>query len=91
MFQTYKAILRGNRLEWNDAAPATLVDDRAVAVHVTILAEVQSASTPHTAGQHMAAILEQLSYQPTFAAISDPVAWQREQRNERTLPGRDES
>lgn len=89
MTQTYKAILRGNQLEWSDAAPQTLADDRAIAVHVTILDDVAVATNPLTAGQRMSAILEQLAQQPTFASISDPIAWQREQRNERVLPDRE--
>ena len=68
---------------------AGLSDDQPLAVHVTILDEHQT-STPHTSGQRMAAILEQLAYQPTLASISNPIAWQQEQRGERTLPGRDE-
>ena len=88
MLQTYKATLRGNRLEWNEAAPQTLSDDQPVAVHVTIL-DQERATLERTSGQQMAAILEQLANKPTLASISDPVAWQREQRSERTLPGRE--
>ena len=89
MLQTYKAILRGNRLEWDDAVPQTLSDEQPIAVHVTILDQEQ-ALPPHTIGQQMAAILEQLATRPTLAAISNPVAWQREQRGERILPGRED-
>jgi hypothetical protein len=38
----------------------------------------------------MAALLEKLAERRTFAAITDLVRWQRELRQERTLPGRDE-
>jgi hypothetical protein len=38
----------------------------------------------------MAALLEKLAERRTFAAITDPVRWQRELRQERVLPGRDE-
>jgi hypothetical protein len=37
----------------------------------------------------MAALLEQLAERRTFSAITDPVKWQRELRQERVLPGRD--
>jgi hypothetical protein len=89
MLQTYKATLRGNRLEWNDGVPQALADDQPVAVHVTILDEVPRASAPQLSGQTMAAILAQLAQHPTFASIPDPIAWQREQRGERSLPGRE--
>ena len=84
MLQTYKATLRGNHLEWNGTAPQSLSDDQPVAVHVTILDQEPIASAP-TSGQEMAAILDQLSRRPAFSSISDPVAWQREQRSERTF------
>lgn len=90
MLQTYKAILRGNRLEWNDAAPQVVSDDQAIAVHVTILHETQAPSNLQTSGQTMAAILEQLASRPTLSSINDPVMWQREQRSERPLPGRED-
>ncbi len=89
MLQTYKAILRGNRLEWNETAPQSLSDDQPVAVHVTILDQEQ-VTPARTSGQQMAAILAHLASKPTLASISDPVVWQREQRDERTLPGRED-
>ncbi len=90
MLQTYKAILRGNQLEWNDAAPQSLTDDQPVVVYVTILDQAQPEKTPLTSGQQTASILEELAQQPTLASISDPVAWQNEQRGDRPLPGRDQ-
>lgn len=89
MLQTYKATLRGNRLEWNDVAPQELSNEQPIAVHVTILDQGQ-AFPSHTTGQQMAAILEQLASGHMLSSISDPVAWQREQRGERTLPGRED-
>jgi hypothetical protein len=37
----------------------------------------------------MAEALAVLARRGTFAAITDPVAWQRERRSERTLPNRE--
>ncbi len=67
MLQTYKAILRGNHLEWNDAGPQSLTDDHPVAVYVTILDQAQAEKAPLTSGQQMASILEELAHQPTLA------------------------
>ncbi len=89
MLQTYKATLRGNRLEWNDAAPQAISEDHPVAVYVTILDEAPASPAQQASGQQMAAILTQLAQHPTLASVSDPLAWQREQRGERTLPGRE--
>ncbi|MEL6136786.1 MAG: hypothetical protein AAFR58_18510 [Cyanobacteria bacterium J06627_28] len=38
----------------------------------------------------LTAALEQVVASNPFAEITDPVAWQREQRQDRTLPGRDD-
>ncbi len=83
---TYKAILRGNHLEWRGDAHLTLPPDHAVAVHVTVLDE-PTAPTAHSQsrGERMAAALAQLAQLHTCADITDPVAWEREQRQERPL------
>lgn len=85
MLNTYRAVLKGNRLEWSDEPPERLPTDQGVAVHVTILGE---ASTPAAPGRRMARALEQLA--ATAATDrADPVAWEREVRRDRPLPGRD--
>jgi hypothetical protein len=83
--RTYTALLRGDRLEWLGEAPEsqTAVPLR---VNVTIVEPVAEA---HTRGPAMAALLEKLAARGTFAAISDPVTWQRELRHDRGLPGRE--
>ena len=75
MLQTYKATLRGDRLEWSDAAPHAVANDQPVAVHVTILDEVQPPTTHQTSGQKMAAILEQLACRAALPATNsvDPL------------------
>lgn len=79
MLQTYKAILRGNRLEWHGAPPAALTIEQPVAVHVTILEE--PALPPDTPpGQQMAAILEQLAAIHAFTDLTDPAGWERDIR-----------
>ncbi len=88
MLHTYKAILRGNRLEWSDTPPDDISTDQPVAVHVTILESVDQAAQIVHPGVAMAAILEQLALAETFAEITDPAAWEREQRQERRLPDR---
>ncbi len=37
----------------------------------------------------MASILRKLALSNTFAEITDPLAWQREMREDRALPGRE--
>lgn len=87
---TYKAILRGNHLEWPNAVPVQLTSDQAVAVYVTVLDESGIPAVKNQGqGQRMALALEQLAQLPTRTSIPDPVAWERQLRQERTLPGRE--
>jgi hypothetical protein len=84
---TYKALLRGDRLEWLGEAPDPQTD-APLPVHVTVL-EQERPVAGHAPGHAMAALLEKLAERRTFSAITDPVRWQRELREERGLPGRD--
>ncbi|MBN2392453.1 MAG: hypothetical protein JXR84_17115 [Anaerolineae bacterium] len=89
MLPTYKAILRGNRLEWRGDA-VNIAKDRAVSVYVTVLDDtVLQTTDAESRGQRMAAALEKLAQLDTCAAITDPVAWERQMRQERALPGRE--
>ncbi len=86
--RTYKALLRGDRLEWLGETPESQTD-APLRVHVTVL-EPEPPVEMLARGHAMAAVLEQLATRRTFAAITDPVRWQRELRQERNLPGRGE-
>jgi hypothetical protein len=85
--ETYRAILKGNRLEWIESEPTHL--DAEQPVEVTIL-DTPGDVDATTQGQRMAKALERLAASNAFADIKDPVAWQREVRKDRPLPGRDE-
>jgi hypothetical protein len=84
---TYRALLHGDRLEWLEDAPESQTD-APLRVHVTVLEQEPPAGV-HARGHAMAAILEQLAERRTFSAITDPVRWQRELRQDRILPGRE--
>ena len=86
--RTYKALLHGDRLEWLDEAPESQADTP-LRVHVTVL-EQEPPEEAHARGHAMGAILEKLAERRTFSAITDPVRWQRELRQECVLPGREE-
>jgi hypothetical protein len=85
--QTYRAILKGNRLEWTDSEPIDLNPEQAV--QVTILDDAPAQTDTPTQGQRMARALERLAEANAFAHIQDPVEWQREIRKDRSLPGRE--
>ena len=88
MFPTYRAILRGHYLEWQGEIPAFTHGDQSVSVHVTLLDAVAPSKQPQ--GVAMAAALEQLAANNSLADIADPVAWQKEQRQDHLLPGRED-
>jgi hypothetical protein len=85
--RTYKAVLRGNYLEWLDEAP-DYNEDRLVNVEVTILEESLPSKTS-LRGQQMAIILKKLAETKVFSEIQDPISWQREERKDRLLPSRE--
>ncbi len=85
MLRTYKAILHGDYVEWLDKRPE---QTQPVPVHITPL-EDTPLEPLRERGRVMAEALAALASRGTFAAIADPVAWQREVRHERTLPARE--
>ena len=89
MLETYKAILRGDRIEWSGDAPEQLDAQQEVEVVVTILQSAATSSPAASTGKAMAEALEKLAATNSVSGISNPSTWQREQRRERDLPGRD--
>jgi hypothetical protein len=86
MLPTYKAILRGDRIEWDDEVPEQVRSEQPLAVYVTVL--TQPAHADGDQGRRMAQALEQLAARGGTLSIADPVAWEREQRQDRELTGR---
>ena len=89
MPNTYRAILHGNRLEWRDEEPESLLPDREVEVSVTILGKPESPESSRRRGAAMAAALERLAAAGGLKSFGDAAEWERETREERILPGRD--
>ena len=86
MLPTYRAVLHGDRLEWDDDVPADVRDRQTLSVFVTILA--QSNDDDATQGRRMADALERLATAGGTPSIGDAADWQRDQREDRPLPGR---
>jgi hypothetical protein len=84
MRNSYRAVLKGNQLEWTDPGPVDLNPEQAV--EVTILEEPDQTADR---GKRMAEALEKLAASDAFSEISDPSEWQREIRKDRPLPGRE--
>ncbi len=84
--RTYRALLHGDRLAWLGEAPESQTD-APLRVDVTVV-EQAPVSEAHARGPALAALLEKLAVRSTFSAITDPVRWQRELRQERVFPRR---
>jgi len=87
MNATFVGILRGNQIEWTGQGPPESQNrEKGQAVCVTLL-EPEDAF--NSRGQRMAAALEQLAQKGGCQSIPDPSAWERLERRDRQLPGRD--
>ena len=86
MLQTFRAVLKGNLIEWIDEVPQ--LGDQSIAVHITVLEE-NLGSDSATRGQRMAEVLEKLAANRAFSNV-DPIVWQREVRHDRSILSRDE-
>ncbi|MEQ8995611.1 MAG: hypothetical protein RID53_03800 [Coleofasciculus sp. B1-GNL1-01] len=85
MLRTFRAILKGNLLEWQEEVNQGLQGDCPVQVLVTFIQE-EPLITTHSRGQQMAAVVEQLAQTQVFSGI-DPLVWQRQSRQDRERPG----
>ncbi len=88
MHDTYEAILRGDRLEWSGDAPDQARGGRPIAVRVTVLGKPTSEGNDR--GRRMAEVLDLLATSQALPGLSDPMAWEREARRDRSLPDRNE-
>jgi hypothetical protein len=82
MFATYKAVLHGDRLEWQEPPPESVFEQRGVPVYVTF---VQESDEEPSRGEQMAAILASLAELDGAFSFGDPIVWQREIREDRPL------
>lgn len=89
MLQTYKAVLRGDRLEWRGDAPKLERPEQPVPVHVTLLDEPVAETVEPDRGRRVAEALEQLAEMHALADIEDPVDWEKDMREDRPLLNRE--
>ncbi len=82
MKRVYKAVLHGDRVEWLDGAPDA---KGPIQIYVSI-PEVERADDDEITP--VSQYFQALADMGTFDEIEDPVAWQREIRKDRPLPGR---
>ena len=88
MLKGYEAIYDHGRVEWIGAGPR--LDHGRVLVMVEEAPDITEAGT--TNGDRLADLLDGLNWARRTSLtekFGDPVAWQREERHERQLPGRE--
>jgi hypothetical protein len=86
MLTTYKATLHGSHIHWTNERPNAVITDQDIDVLITILSESDQAhDTSERQGERMAQCLEKIAQTGGITGIADPVAWQRELRQDRQL------
>ena len=86
----YKAKLKDGQVEWLGVPPPLSLNGADVLVTVASPSEPTNDLPKGERGRRMRAALEELARSGAFADIKDPVAWQREIRKDRPLPGRED-
>lgn len=86
MLKTFNAILKNDSIQWLDETPKIELNT-STKVHVTLLEEI-TINQVQSNGQKMAEALRKIANNNTFSKI-DPQKWQKEIRQDRTLPNRD--
>ena len=84
----YKAKLKDGQVEWLGVPPPLSLNGQDVLVTVLSPSEVGE-SERRERGAGMAAALREIAKRGGIRSIPDPVAWQREIRKDRPLPGRE--
>ena len=86
MLQTYEAIYEHGKVRWLDAPP----DMHEARLLVTVLSgTVAKSGVPDaTHGSDLADALKVAVLLNPYRDVADPIAWQREVRSDRVLPGR---
>ena len=83
MLESYEAILDHNHLHWIKEHPSV----EKTRVRVTVLQDTPKNAEPN--GAKLARFLRARASSALAEKFGDPVAWQREQRKNRPLPGRE--
>jgi hypothetical protein len=86
MSATYFGTLQNDHIDWDGARPDQSTNGESLRVQITVLGKSESSIDQ---GKKMAAILERLAQLSAMSSIVDPREWQREQRQDRPIPGRE--
>jgi hypothetical protein len=85
---TYRAVIRGNTVKWIDTPPNPDVETE---VSITLLKPRPESEESRRARRQLAVdALAELAAAGGIKSIPDPAAWEREIRQDRPLPGRED-
>jgi hypothetical protein len=88
MSQSYRAVLNGNQIEWIDPPPQP---NGPTPVEITLLKPEPETYESRRARRRIAVeALAELAAAGGISSIPDPAAWEREIRQDRPLPGRED-
>ena len=87
MLEKYRAKIHGDTIEWDGEVPEEIKINDSIWVYVTFVDESNDRTEPN--GKKAAEILKKIADRGGIKSIPDPVAWQREIRKDRPLPGRE--
>ncbi len=90
MLRTYKATIRNNQVQWENTSNELIKSDHPVPVLITLLDESFSEDKNERC-RNIGMALNSLVQIHAFAHVKDPVSWQRESRQERRIPGREDA
>jgi len=76
-------------IERHGKATAAVISYETYRAMQPMLAEIRAGGRTKQRGQQMADVLEQLAQLPERRKISDPVKWQIQERQDRSLPSRE--
>jgi hypothetical protein len=87
MLPSYEALYEHGRLHWLGETPHL---DQARVI-VTVIETVAPRAEPNPPnGRELALLLEEMAANGVADAFGDPLEWQRQERADRPLPGRDD-
>ena len=88
MLNTLRAVVEGDHIRWEDDPGKLLPSGQAKRALITILDSPEDYSTKEVSERRISAIRKLAALNP-FREIQDPVEWQRANRVDRDLPGRE--
>jgi hypothetical protein len=86
MHERHRVTIHGNTIAWDDGVPPVVETNEGVSGYIVLDNQAETDREPN--GKRAIEFLRQIACRGGIKSIPDPVAWQREIRRDRPLPGR---